>query len=322
MNGSFLSALLFDGKGGAKPLSSAEVQQWTPEQGVLWVHLDCANEKGSHWLTEESGLSEVMSNALLSEDTRPRVTHVGEQSLVFLRGVNLAEGAEPEDMVSIRICLDSQRIISTRQRRLLSVSDLITSLQQGYGPTTPSEFIVQLSDYLTQRMDAVIDEVQQSIETLEDSVDEPHAPDLRGELSLLRRQSIKLRRYLAPQREAMLKLINDRRNWLNNEDRPLLQEATDRLIRYIEELDAIRERAIVLQEELLGQQSEQMNQRMYVMSLIAAIFLPLGFLTGLLGVNIGGIPGTESVWAFPWFVFSLVVIGGLILLYFKAKRWF
>ncbi|MFM2481614.1 zinc transporter ZntB [Celerinatantimonas sp. YJH-8] len=322
MDEPFISALLLDGQGRATTLSLSEVEQWFPEQGVLWVHLDCANEAGCQWLTERSGVSDVISEALLSEDTRPRISHIDEQSLVFLRGVNLAEGAEPEDMVSIRICIEQRRVISTRRRRLLSVADLIQALQEGDGPRTSSEFLVTLCHYLTLRMDAVIDDLQERMAQIEESVVEDASAEGRNELTAIRRQSIKLRRYLAPQREALVKIAFDRRSWLDPDDRPLLQESTDRLIRYIEELDAIRERAIVTQEEFTSQLSEQMNQRMYVMSLIAALFLPLGFLTGLLGVNIGGIPGTGSPFAFTLFVVFLLGISVLILIFFKIKRWF
>jgi Mg2+ and Co2+ transporter CorA len=55
---------------------------------------------------------------------------------------------------------------------------------------------------------------------------------------------------------------------------------------------------LIVQEELNSRLSEQMNRAMYTLSIVAAIFLPLGLLTGLLGINVGGIPGTESPWAF------------------------
>ncbi|SJN53657.1 Zinc transport protein ZntB [Vibrio ruber DSM 16370] len=319
----FIAALLFDGQGGAVELDLEQVNAWQPEQGTLWVHIDCANEQGSHWLSHQSGVGELVADALLSNDTRPRVSHVNEQSLIFLRGVNLSEGASPEDMVSVRIVIDAQRIISTRRRKLLSVSDLIQSLHQGEGPVNSSDFLVRLCHYLTLRIDAVTATFEDRIAQIEENVLEESNPAVhRKELMEIRRQTIHLRRYLAPQREAMLKMVAERKAWLLADDRLYLQESTDRLIRSVEELDAIRERAVVTQEELVSQVNDQMNQRMYVMSLIAALFLPLGFLTGLLGVNIGGIPGTDNPGAFLWFSVMLIVVMIAILGFFKFKRWF
>ena len=86
-------------------------------------------------------------------------------------------------------------------------------------------------------------------------------------------------------------------------------------------VDAVRERAAVTQEELLSRLSEQLNQRMYVLSIVAAVFLPLGFLTGLLGINVGGIPGADNAQAF-WIFSGLLLIAVVIqLLVFRWKKW-
>jgi zinc transporter len=101
-----------------------------------------------------------------------------------------------------------------------------------------------------------------------------------------------------------------------------LRETTDHLIRYIEDLDSSRDRASVTQEELVNRLSEQMNNRMYVLSIVAAIFLPLGFLTGLLGINVGGLPGVENPDAFNIFTIFLITVVALQVWLFKVKRWF
>lgn len=121
---------------------------------------------------------------------------------------------------------------------------------------------------------------------------ESHA--LRTRLSEIRREAIMLRRYLSPQRDAMTRLPAESVPWLSDANRLHLKEATDRLVRCIEDLDSARDRAAVTQGELANRLSEQLNTRMYVLSLVAAVFLPLGFLTGLLGINLGGIPGSEK----------------------------
>ena len=145
---------------------------------------------------------------------------------------------------------------------------------------------------------------------------------LRSSLTDLRREAITLRRYLAPQREALGRLQGEQLSWLTELDRLRLREVNDRLIRYVEDLDAVRERAAVAHEELISQLSNQINKRMYVLSVVAAVFLPLGFLTGLLGVNVGGIPGAESPFGFATFTLLLVVIVAVQLWFFIKKRWF
>ena len=64
-----------------------------------------------------------------------------------------------------------------------------------------------------------------------------------------------------------------------------------------------------------------MNKTMYILSIVAGIFLPLGLLTGLLGINVGGIPGTENPWAFAIFCVLLLIIAGGQIWLFKRKKW-
>jgi zinc transporter len=144
---------------------------------------------------------------------------------------------------------------------------------------------------------------------------------LRTRIADIRRETISLRRYLAPQREAMSRLYSERVEWLSDRDRMNLREISDRAMRFIEDLDSARERATVTQEELLSRLSEQMNRRMYVLSIVAAVFLPLGFLTGLLGINVGGIPGAENKNAFLEFTFLLGVVVIFQVIIFRWKNW-
>ena len=314
-------AYLLDGNGGARQLDREEISQWDSNQGVLWLHLNLLNRSAAEWISEKAQVEPIVSEALLSEETRPRTIIIDDGILIALRGVNLNPGADPEDMVAIRAWIDRNRIISTQKRTLLSVKDIADTLLDKKGPKTPGEFIVELSDRLISRMEDTVEDIEDRVAQLEEKILVTESYELRSEISAIRRESIMLRRYLAPQREAMVRLYSEKVSWLSDSDRMCAREATDRLIRHIEDLDSVRDRAAVTQEELVNKLSEQMNIRMYVLSLVAAIFLPLGFLTGLLGINVGGIPGAENKLAFYIFIFSLIIVVTLQLLLFKRKRW-
>ena len=131
-----------------------------------------------------------------------------------------------------------------------------------------------------------------------------------------------LRRYMAPQKDAIGQLRTSDLNWMLPAHKRHLQESFDRVLRYVEDLDAIRERAQIVKDELANILADRLNKNMYVLSVIAAIFLPLGFLTGLLGINIGGIPGADSSNAF-W-VFSSILVGIVAaqIIIFKKLKWF
>jgi zinc transporter len=89
-----------------------------------------------------------------------------------------------------------------------------------------------------------------------------------------------------------------------------------------EELEAVRERSALIHEQLTDLRSEQIENRALLLSIVALIFLPLTFLTGLLGMNVDGIPAAHQPWAFWGVVGFCVVIAVGITGWFAAARWF
>jgi zinc transporter len=320
-NDGLIGAYVLDGKGGGQKVGWKEIQEWKPTDGLLWVHLNYTAPEAQQWIKEENQLQDVVGDALLAEESRPRVTAFGDGLLISLRGVNLNPGADPEDMVSLRIWVDKSRVITTRRRKLLSVADLSTAIEMGTGPRTAGEFLEDVADRLMSRMGGVIDQLEDKVADLEEAVLTAQSHELRPKLASIRRDAINLRRYMAPQREAIARLQSEKISWLTDENRVRLREVYDHLTRYLEDLDAARERAAVTQEELVSRLSEQMDNRMYVLSVVAAIFLPLGFLTGLLGINVGGIPGAEYKAAFAIFCTFLGAIAIIELIIFRKKKW-
>ena len=315
-------ALLLDRNGNAKELTYDEINGSTlPEDGILWVHFDYSSQMAKDWIRNKSGIDSVAMDALLTEETRPRTTILGDSLLIALRGVNLNPNSKPEDMVSIRLYISPNLIISTRKRDLLSISEIVESLKKGVGPKSSSEFLVDLTYRVTQRMEDIINQIEDRTDLLEENLIDNVNTKFRNEILAIRRETIILRRYLFPQKEALNKLYNDKITWINEYEKIEIRETNDQVIRYIEELDTIKDKVALIQEDLANKLSEQMNKKMFVLSIISVIFLPLSFLTGLLGINVGGIPGANNDNAFYIFVGILVLIVSTQLIIFKKNRW-
>jgi zinc transporter len=316
-----LYAYLLNGQGGGQKVDWDQVKPWEPQQGVLWVHLEYSHPAAQQWLRHESGLDEVTAEALLAEETRPRCMLSANGLLLTLRGINPSPGADPEDMVTVRLWSDGKRIITTRRRRLQAAAALGKAIEKGVGPNNAGEFVESLTDSMIERMADIVEDISEEVDNLEEMVLTMESYELRPKIAELRRNAIGLRRYLAPQREAVSRLFNEKVEWLSELDRLRLRESADRTTRFVEDLDLIRERAVVVQEELSSRLSEKMDRTMYVLSMVAAIFLPLGFLTGLLGINVGGIPGADYAGSFAIFVLMLVLLVVVQLWLFRRKKW-
>ena len=117
--------------------------------------------------------------------------------------------------------------------------------------------------------------------------------------------------------------VNDdaSRLWLTDSEAHELREEADRITRYLEDLELARERTMVLREEFLGQLAQEQNSRMYVLSVVAAVYLPLTFITGLLGMNVGGLPGLDNPKGFVGSVIAMLVAAVALVALFRSKKW-
>ena len=314
-------AYLLNGRGGGKALDRAAIDSWETGDGLLWIHLDSTVEDARIWLADKSGLSRIPRESLLDQETRPRYMVSDEGFLLILRGVNCNPGEDPEDMVAIRMFFEENRIITIRYRRVMAIQEISKAIDRGKGPAAAGDFLVQTAERIADRMGDVIADLDDRVDALEDTVLTAETHLLRTELADLRRKTISLRRYIAPQRDVLFRLVQERTALFDDADRAHLREVAERTARFVEDVDSARDRASITQEELGNKLSEQMNKAMYTLSIVAAIFLPLGLLTGLLGINVGGIPGVDNKWAFTLVTAGLFGIAVGLVAWFKKLKW-
>jgi len=286
-----------------------------------WTHVNFSDPEGAGWIRRQSGLAPIVAEAMLSDESRPRALHVDKGILVILRGVNLNPGSEAEDMISVRLWLESGRVITASRRPLRSLEDLRQLNEKGEGPETPGAFAIDLIRRLSRFIGEVTDQIENRLEQAEDEVNDANRILTNSPFSLVRRQSARIRRYLSPQREALDHLAKNPEPVFDLAQAEELREQTNRIMLVLEDLDLVRERALVAQEEFLGILANEQNTRMLLLSIVAAIFLPLSFLTGLFGMNVAGLPGLENPWAFIIIVALMTSMALMILVVFKIRKW-
>ncbi|MFD1383470.1 zinc transporter ZntB [Rhodanobacter aciditrophus] len=315
-----LHYLKLDGKGGAERLSTLPTD--IPTEGSHWVHMDCTSDDGRAWLDNIDSIPETAVDELFADETRPRTVKMGQGVLVILRGVNLNPDSDPSDMVALRMWITPNFVITTRRRKLLSVVDQVQRLDQKEGAENIADLVTTLTHTLTGRMAGVIDTLEDTLADLEEQMSEQVMPEQRAVLVERRLQTVRLRRFLVPQKEAIARLPNEVQNWMTKDQLADIQESANDITRYVEALESLRERCLLMQEEFANHQAEKMNARMYVLSILSGIFMPLGFLTGLFGINVGGLPGVENGSAFWIFVGVLVLMGLAQYVIMRKSRWF
>lgn len=315
-----ISACILDGRGSAREVDWPEINAWKPEDGVLWVHLNRDVEESRHWIEDKSGLGELVAEALMADETRPRAVPMKDGLLVIVRGVTHIPGPEPDELVSIRMWMDGTRIITVRRWQLTATNDIRKALAAGHGPRTTAEFLVAISDGMTASVASAIDGLEDISDALEDQMTAGNPNEIRNQLADIRRQAIHMRRHMGPQREALSHLLTERVAWLNELERAQLREVREQTTRYIEDLDVVRDRCSVSQDQLAARDAQELNKSLYMLTVVTALFLPLTFITGLLGMNVGGLPGQDYPLGFLIWCVILAVVAVLEILIFRRLK--
>jgi len=238
--------------------------------------------------------------------------------------VNLNPGADPEDMLSLRMWITDRAIVALHRYRIMAVQDIIELLKIGEGPESIGHFLTLVAENLTERMSPVVQRLDEQLDQMDSQLDAADARTdnraLLDQLAAIRPVVTALRRFIAPPPVALSTLSTPQVDWLDELDRISLRHTVDQVTRIVEDLDALRERATITKDAIQQNMSDAMTKSMNWLSAVAFVFLPLGFLTGLLGINVGGMPGVENPWAFAGVCVGLTVVGVALWLYMRAKR--
>lgn len=315
---------VLDGKGAGRPIDWDHVREWQPTQDgeVLWVHL-CRNQPGVEEWLEKLAIPEPTRELLVSDRTRPRAFREGDTLVATLRGINFNPGAEPEDMLSMQLWCDGKRLVTLRRLPLQTPRHVLKMIdRREAGPNDCGAVITELTEAMITRMNRSIVDMNEHIDALEDRDADDDAEEALEKIAIIRRNCLGLKRHMGPMHEALEAISRYAPPWFEDHDRREIAESIDRLRRYLEDLDISKESAVVLMDDIRGRAIARNERTNYLLTIVAAIFLPLGFLTGLLGINVGGVPGMDNPQAF-WIVVVLccAILFALVALFWRWK-WF
>ena len=312
---------VLDGKGGARPIAREDIDDWKPagEHEVLWLHLRRDLPEVEPWLEEALGIPEPTAEMLVSDSTRPRALREGDALVATLRGINFNPGAQPEDMISLQLWSDGQRLITLRKVAMQTPRDVLALLDAGSGPTDAGGAITEIIEQLVARMNQTVVDMNEQIDRIEDLDMEDDHEEILPMITTIRRNCLALKRHMSPQHEALDWISRHAPPWFEDHDRREIAESIDRLRRYLDDIDISQESAVVLQDELRARSLASNEHATYMLTIVAGIFLPLSFLTGLMGINVGGMPGVDDSHAF-WVVVA-ICIGVMMCQLFLFWRW-
>ena len=182
-----------------------------------------------------------------------------------------------------------------------AIDEVKRELQEGDGPAARWDFSALVARQLTDQLEDCVTGLGVEVYTLEEQVLQQGRKLPIDESAAVGRRLLGVRRYLAPLAELLNYISTDHVLKISQGNREALREAADHVAYYVWNTDLALDRARLTQQQIQNRLAARMDHATYKLSLVATVFLPLAFVTGLLGINVAGIPGSHDPYAF-WFV--------------------
>jgi zinc transporter len=288
--------------------------------GFLWLHLEGRDDADLAFLKTQKDIPDVAAGALVATETRPRCDQIDHGAIINLRGPGDLDPDDSDRLVSIRLWVTQSRVTSLSRRTLAATARVAAKMEAGHVHDS-GDLVAAFARSISTQLDPEVAGLGDRLDEVEAALTSQTLYQARRDIASVRSEAISFRRFVAPDRDALRTLAALEFDWLAPDDRLHINEAADRFARMTEELEAVRERAALLHEQVTDLRAEQVDQRALYIAIVAFVFLPLTFITSLLGMNVHGIPYAthpHAFWIITWFC---VILGVGIFAYFYWRHW-
>lgn len=316
--------------------SLSEVEENLSGDGVVWVNVNGLHDVE---LIEQIGnrfeIHPLVLEDLLSVKQRPkiedhecyiftvlRMMYVEDSDLQHKENNPPAESQITEEQVSI--IFNGNLVITFQEKSGDVFQDIRERLRGGKGRIrgAPGDYLAYaLLDAIVDHYFIVNDEMNERIAELDDLITQGVSSEGLEEIYRIKRSLIHMRRHIAPVREILNVLERASSPHINNAHNLFFRDVQDHLLQSLDSLDFNREVLSELTSVYLSAVGNKTNDIMKLLTLMAALFIPITFVAGVYGMNFEYIP--ELQWRYGYLYFWGVVIGvtALLLGFFRRKGW-
>ena len=295
---------------------------------VTWVNVDGLGDADTITAVGDAfHLHPLALEDVVNVPQRPKVEQYGEQLFLVTRMASLNGHLETEQL-SLYLGKD---FLLTFQERVGDCLDPVRErIRKGMGRIRKAP-----PDYLAYAvLDAVIDsyfplleQFGERLEALEDQVmAKPDAATV-SDVHRVKRDLLALRRAVWPQREMINALLREELPLVGEQTRLYLRDCYDHVTQIIDMVETCREIASGLLDAYQSNISNRMNEIMKVLTIVATIFIPLGFLAGVWGMNFNtekspwNMPLLNWAWGYRFALIVMATIAGGMLVFFGRRGW-
>ena len=302
---------------------SAEVKNVNQET-VSWVNINGLHNV--NLLTEIGNLFEIHSLVLediLNVYQRPKIEIFDDYIFAVIKHISKKEDNKLNiEQVSLIVSKDfvitfqdnSTNIFEGIYERIEAGKNIFRKTRQDY-------LFYVLIDLIVDHYFVINEELTEEIDALQEELFTNTDKNYTEEIHKLKKAVNKVRQAIKPSREIISGLLREDLEMINSSTLVYFRDTFDHLVQINEGLDLTRESIISLLDTYLSTVSNRMNEVMKVLTIIATIFIPLTFIAGVYGMNFKYMPELEWKYGYPLVWFVMLVVGILLGIFFKKKKW-
>ena len=308
---------------------SIEPEECRPEEivggAVKWVNVTGLHDvEVPKKLGDAYGLHPLTVEDILNTDQRPKLEVFDDYLFVVVKVLRAGRAGELIEGEQVSFVLGRDFLLSFQEGDEDVFGPVEQRIRQGKGRVRK-----QGADYLAYALiDSIVDhyfllleEMEDRIEQLESSLLQVSDSETLRDSQTIKKSLTFLRRSVWPLREVISGLQRDESDLVRSSTQVYLRDVHDHTIQVIDTIESFRELLAGILDLSLSALSNRMNNVMKVLTIIATIFIPLTFIAGVYGMNFKYMPELEWPWSYPAVMALMLVLGLIMVGYFKKKKW-
>jgi magnesium transporter len=311
---------------GATTVAIQQVEQLRPylaSDKSVWIEVQGLGDEATlRALGELFSIHPLALEDIVNAPQRPKVEEYPDQLLIITR---MAVSKNDEiDLEQVSVVVGRNYVLSFKERSGEILEPVRVRVREGKGvirSAGPSYLAYAIIDTIIDAYYPLIEDLSHILERLEVEVSLQPSVEMVRELNVIKAQLVLLRRGLAPQLEALTRMMRNDMPLVTAEVGTYLRDTHDHCHQLLDVVDSHRELVAGLMNTYLSIVSNRTNEVMKVLTIMASIFIPLTFLAGLYGMNFKQMPELEQWWAYPTLLGIMAIVAGGMLFHFWRRGW-
>ena len=306
-------------------VSIADGLPFKESPSVTWINITGVHDENIiHEIGETFNIHPLVLEDIANTTHRPKVEEYDDYLFVIIKMAYYNAVTSEVVMEQVSLLVGRNYVISLQEKE----GDILDSLRErirnnkGKIRRLGSDYLMYgIMDTVVDHYFSVLEHIGEEIEEMEEQLMHSATQQLLNRIYKLKQELVYLRKSIWPMREVVSTIQRTEYDLVKPDTFIFFRDVYDHTVQLVETVETFRDMSSGMLDLYLSTVSNKMNEVMKVLTIFAAIFIPLTFLAGVYGMNFEFMPELKWKFGYPfWWVLTVIVTIGM-LIYFKRKKW-